>query len=226
MAKPQIKKAPKKPNNPKKQVSKDSTVNFKLVVILLLLAILVVSIFLFFSNGGPASVRRIYYGYVVRNAYHKEFKNLQPAMEGLGLYENKNIKSACKIEDIATDGINVSKHLFCGLQSDNYVVITSANKQTILDAAKQLDSLSAQYGGRMYTNTGPTFSKYFTDTANGVDYNADFGSTFVRGNYLCEVHMNVAFSNPKPPAYSIQFGCNAPRVTKDDVYGLPPDYKF
>lgn len=190
---------------------------------LIIVAILLVAIMAFFALGGISKTKRIYYGYVVRQAYHKEYGNLGSALEGLGVNENKDIKSKCEVTEIATDGVNTSEVLFCGLQTDNYVEITESNKQQVLNAAKQLDELTTKNGGKLQTNIAATFSKYLSDIANGVDYNPDFGATFVRGNYLCAVHLNVAYSNPKPPAYSIQFGCNSPRVTQDDNYLSPPD---
>lgn len=188
----------------------------------MVLILILLCVGIFFKVDGAAKAKRIYYGHVVRQAYHREYKNLATALGGLGLSENKDIKSKCEITEIATDGANVSKVLFCGLQSDSYIEVNAANKQHIVDAARQLDDLAKQYGGRMYTNTGPTFGKYLTDITNGVDYYPDFGVTFVRDNYLCEVHMNVAYAKPKPPAYSIQFGCNSPRLTKNDNYLAPP----
>lgn len=176
----------------------------------------------FFALGGSEKVRLWHYGRVTKDAYHKEYKNLQPALEELGLAEGKNARSLCKVEDIATDGVTMSRLPFCGLHTDNFVEITKANKQKILSAAKQLDELSSKHNGNLQTNLDTNFSKYIADIANGVDYNPDFGATFVRDNYLCAVHMNVAFSKPNTPAYSIQFGCNAPRVTNDDTYLLPP----
>jgi hypothetical protein len=205
-----------------KKSSNQKTPKPKLLVMFLLLFSLVLGIALFIFNNGPGTIKRIYYGSVTRSAYHKEYKNLQPALEGLGLNENKNAKSSCEIEEIATDGINASKVLFCGLQTDNYVEITGMNKQKLLDAAKQLDELTSKNGGKLQTNIDTTFNKYITDITNGVDYNPDFGATFVRDDYLCSIHFNVAYSNPKPPAYSIQFGCNSPRVTQDDFYLSPP----
>lgn len=209
--------------NTNKKSSESKTKKPKLIVLLSLLFIFVVGIALFFSNNGLETIKRIYYGHVTRSAYHKEYENLQLALGGLGLNENRDASSSCEIEEIATDGINVSKVLFCGLQTDNYIEITDANKQKILNSAKQLDELTSKNNGKMQTNIDTTFSKYLTDIANGIDYHPDFGATFVRDNYLCAVHLNVAYSNPTPPAYSIQFGCNSPRVTQDDYYLSPPD---
>lgn len=198
------------------------TVRSKFFVLLALLVPLALVIVLFFNNKGVENVKRVYYGHVVREAYHKEYAQLSPALEGLGLNEDKGIKSACENEEIATDGINVEEVLFCGLESDNYVEINDSNKAQVLSAAKQLDNLTKQYDGKLQTNIDTTFGKYISDIADGVDYNPDFGATFVRGNYLCQVHMNVAFSKPKTPAYSIKFGCNAPRITAEDNYLAPP----
>lgn len=207
----------------KQKSSKTKTLKPTTAILLSLLLLLIVGGVIFFIANGPQIVRRIYYGHVTRSAYHNEYKNLQPALEGLGISESKNAASSCEIEEIATDGINVSKVLFCGLQTDNYIEITKGNKQEVLDAAKQLDKLTNKNSGKLQTNIDTTFSKYIADIANGVDYHPDFGATFVRDSYLCAVHFNVAYSNPKTPAYSIQFGCNSPRVTQDDFYMLPPD---
>lgn len=201
---------------------KQKTQNTKLVVALSLLLLVVVGTLVFFGSNLYQKVAKVYYGHVTRSAYHREYKNLQPALERMALNENKDAASSCKVEAIALDGVNVSDVLFCGLHTDNYVEITEANKHQILSAAAQLDELSGQYGGRVQTNIDTTFGDYVEDIANGVDYNPDFGATFVRDNYLCAVRLNVAYSNPAPPAYSIQFGCNAPRVTDDDSYLLPP----
>lgn len=209
----------------KNKPSKQNIRNSKIVLSLLLLFIVFTAIVLFFIKNGIETVKRVYYGNVTRNAYHKEYKNLLPALEGLGLKESKDATSSCKIEGIATDGVNVSNVLFCGIQTDNYVEITEANKQKILEAAGQLDELAASNGGKVQTNIDTTFSKYIVDIANGIDYHPDFGATFVRDNYLCAVHFSVAYSNPKPPAYAIQFGCNSPRITQDDFYLLPPGTK-
>lgn len=192
-------------------------------LLLVVFGILLVLVVFFSVWGGISKIKQIYYGYVTRQAYHKEYKNLQSALIGLGLDEKIGAPSFCRVEEIATDGITVSKVLFCSIQTDNYIEITDANKQEVLNAAKQLDELTNKNNGSTQTNIDTTFSKYITDIANGIDYHPDFGATFVRGNYLCAVHINVAYSNPKTPAYSIQFGCNAPRVTQDDLYLLPPD---
>ena len=190
-------------------------------IILATLAVVVVLVVIFLVLDGIGKIKSAYYGYVTSQAYHKEYKNLQPALEGLGLSEGKDVVVSCSNEETATDRANVRKVLSCGLQTDNYVEITEANKQKILDSAKQLDELANKNGGKVQTNIDITFSKYVADISSGIDYYPDFGATFVRDNYLCEVHFNVAYSNPKTPAYSIQFGCNAPRVNQDDHY-LPP----
>lgn len=203
------------------KIINNKTNKLKLLIFSTLL-IVVASVGLFFMLGGTENARRIYYGHVVRQAYHNEYGNLGSALEGLGLSENKSIKSVCEAEEVATDGINASTVLFCALQNEAYVEVTGTNTDSLIKAAEQLDDLTSKYNGVMYENTGPTFSKYISDITNGVDYHPDFGATFVRDNYLCEVHMNIAFSNPKPPAYSIQFGCNSPRITTEDNFLAPP----
>ena len=208
-------------NKPKKQKPRQRAANFKLFVLLSVPTILVMGVLQFINYDGLGWIKRVYYGHVVRQAYHKEYASLGSALEALGLNENENIKSTCKIEPIATDGLNVSDVLFCGLQSDNYIEVNSSNKSNIVDAAKQLDELVKKSGGIMSTNATPTFGKYFSDITNDVDYHPGIGATFVRDNFLCEVSVNVAYANPKPPAYSIQFGCNSPRVTQDDIYLFP-----
>ena len=208
--------------NTSSKSSGQKSLNPTLIAVLALLSVVVIGAVLFVRLDGPHAIRRMQYGHVTRAAYHKEYQNLRPALEGLGLSETADAASSCVDEEIATDGITPENRLFCGLETDNYVVITAANKQQVLSAAKQLDELVAQGGGELQTNIETTFGKYIADIANGVDYYPDFGATFVRDDYLCGVHFNVAYSKPKPPAYSIQFGCNAPRVMADDFYLPPP----
>jgi len=209
-----------KKNNIK--TSKKISLKPLLIATLSLTGVLTVGIAIFIGNNGFETVKRIYYGHVTRSAYHKEYKNLQIALEDLGINKDKRATSTCEISEIATDGINASRVLFCGIQTDNYVEITDANKPKLLAAAEQLDQLTNQNGGKLQTNIDTTFRKYIADIANGADYQPDFGATFVRDNYLCAVHMNVAYSNPNQPAYLIQFGCNSPRIIKDDIYLVPP----
>ncbi len=190
-------------------------------IMLIGFGILVVIIILAVALGGINKVRQIYYGHITREAYSKEYKNLQSALEHLGLIEDKNIKSTCNIDEVATDGFNTEKVLLCGVNTQSHVVITEPNKEEVKNAAKELDELVAKNNGRLQTNIDTTFSKYVTDISNGIDYHPDFGAVFVRDDYLCAISFNVAYANPSPPAYLVQFGCNSPRVSQDDTYLLP-----
>lgn len=203
------KKTPAK--NIKKHSAPQRTVSPRLLALVLVLVLLVVGITQFFSHDGPDYIRRLYYARIVRQAYHREFKNLT-ALKDLGLNEDKNIASTCNTQPVAIDDDAVSNVLSCELQSDAYVEVTASNKPAIVAAAKQLDDLIKTSGGTISTNAAPTFGQYFADITKGIDYYPDINATFVRDNYSCTISVNVAYSNPKPPAYSVRFGCSSPRV--------------
>lgn len=161
----------------------------------------------FFVMNGPYWVKRVYGGYKLRQVYKSQLSYLREPLNSLGFQHIKDASSHCGMtEFFGYEG----KQFFCSASQRPTIAITESSKVSVNLAAKQLDDLINLAGGVVTSNAAPTFQKWFAAVTEGADFYPDVHGTIRTGTYLCDVGAWVAYSNPSPPAVSVELTCNRP----------------
>lgn len=154
---------------------------------------------------------KVRYGYQARSAFGSELTALKTPFATLGI--TKAPRSTCTQEAIYGYG---KLQLQCTVYVNKYVVIGSsaANKARFVTAAGQLDSALKQNGWTENENVTPTMRQWFQGITSGKDWYADEGAYKNTASAHCSMDFMLAFSNPRPPAYTLQMSCDSPVLQK------------
>jgi hypothetical protein len=159
-----------------------------------------------------AWVERVYYGYKARTSYQAEAKKLNSPSGVLGL-SNKSLPSKCLYESTYD---YVSPQLQCVVEFQNYVVIgdNAQSQAAAVGAAKTLDAVLKKDGWTTTSNSAASLSEWFQGITSGKDYSTDIDSVMNSKSTHCSLVYNVAYSNPKPPAFEVRMACASPILQK------------
>ncbi len=179
--------------------------------LLLILIIVVIGgcIGLYVSRGW---IKRAYYSYEARTSLGSQTEKLGSALSTLGL-KNANTPPKCIEEPVYG---YATPQLQCIAERQNYLVIgtTAVSKANFTTKARELDSLLKSNGWITTSNSATTLGEWFGDVTAGKDYSTDIDSVRNNGNTHCSLVFNVAYSNPKPPAFEIRMSCSSPVLEK------------
>jgi hypothetical protein len=195
--------------NMSKNTSKSKRPGKRMLLVLLaaLLVILLATAAVFMALGGVENAKKVYYGYKTRSALSKENKDLGEPLKALGFTNIEGGKSICEhIEKFGYTG----KPLDCTAILKSYQVFSDETSKTkAVTAATKLSSALKQRGWKQGNYEVGT---WFKDVMSGVDYNADAYYYKYVDKTFCVLDFFVAYSNPKPPAVSVQFRCTVPEI--------------
>lgn len=157
-------------------------------------------------------LKRIYYGYKARSTLSSQTEKLSGSLSKLG-FKNADVVSKCTEELIFG---YTTRQLQCVAERQNYVVIgTDATvKANFIAKAQALDTLLKNNAWTTTSNSASTLGEWFQGITSGKDYSTDIDSVRNSGDTHCSLSFNVAYSNPKPPAFEIRMACSSPVLEK------------
>ena len=181
--------------------------------IIYVLAAVIILVLLFFAVGGPNKARRIYYSNLTHYAFDHELSTLKQPLNTLGIQTASPKWPQCSVQAYY---LYDTPQLQCVMSAKNYVVIgnSAARKAQFNQAAKQLDADFKTDGWTFQSNATPSISAWFQGMTSGKDYFPGAGGYKIWGNKHCDIQIGEAYSNPKPPAFSIELECGAPVLQK------------
>jgi hypothetical protein len=182
------------------------------VQLMALAIVLGLALFLLLGLYGN-DTKRLYYGYEAKTAFGDELRTLKDPLDKLGFKGVTEGSSKCSTYPVY--GYDTSQ-LQCIAGNQNYVVIGSdeASKSLFKAKAKALDQLLANDKWTTTNNSAPNLTKWFEDISSGKDWYTDINSTKNSGDKHCSLAFNVAYSNPKPPAFVLKMSCSSPALDK------------
>lgn len=159
------------------------------------------------------SAKQAYYGYEAKTAFSDELRALKDPLDTLGFKDITGQPSKCSAYQIY--GYSTTQ-LQCVSKHQNYVVIGSdeASKSLFRSKANALDQLLVSDKWTTTSNSAPTLGKWFEAVSSGKDWYTDINSVKNSGDKHCSLSFNVAYSNPKPPAFVIKMSCSSPVLEK------------
>jgi hypothetical protein len=174
----------------------------------ILVFILVIALVLCWSN-----IKRIYYGHQASSAFSTALTNLRSPLNTFGFQNIEGTSSKCVDESIYG---YATLRLQCSAMHQAYVVIGNnpVQKNSFVAKAEELDMLLKQSGWTENGNTTPTIGQWFQGITSGKDWYSDEGAYENVGNQHCGLDFFVAYSSPKPPAFTLQLACSSPRLQK------------
>jgi hypothetical protein len=192
-------------NKPKKT----SNHSWKPWIIILLVVIIGGSIGIYASRNW---IKHVYYGYEARATLNSQTEKLSSSLSTLGL-KGASVTSKCTEESVFG---YTTPQLQCIAGRQNYVVIgtDATSKANFADKAQEMDALLKSNGWVTTSNSASTLGEWFQGITTGKDYSTDIDSVRNSGNTHCSLVFNVAYSNPKPPAFVVRMSCSVPVLEK------------
>lgn len=156
-------------------------------------------------------IDKIRYGFEASHAFDEEVSTLSQPLLTFGI--KKNMPSKCDMEQIYQ---YATPQLQCSVSENPYTLIGGSQtaKSRFVQQAGKLDALFEQNGWTETKNMTPSIRQWFQGITSGKDWYTDDGAFKNIGNSHCSVDFFVAFSNPKPPAFTMQTSCSAPVLQK------------
>lgn len=178
---------------------------------LMLIGTVIIAVFVIIVSW--SWLREVYYSYQTESAFSTQLNNLRDPLNTFGYKGINSVTSICKTEMIAQYS---TAQLICESSLNKYVIIgnNQSAKNNFIAKAKELDQLLSKYGWTEDKNAAPTIANWFQEITSGKDYLTDEGAYRTGGGSSCSIDFFVAYSNPSPPAFNLEIGCNSPVLKK------------